>query len=192
MSTAIIPFDRVHLPRPPKLPLLTFILSDWTNRELACDVAKELERYDLEAVTWDFESLAHEALEPLCEADFGHDMGDPRQNSPEVKLHLNAMLQFIDEHFGQDFLGLRAYTEVRDQVEFRTNPIIFRDATWQHIKPFLDEFKPHEFVVVDLKSYGYTKNLPISEETYGKIASRILLFGNPTVENVLKAIKETV
>jgi len=177
--------------KPPDLPMMTFILSDWENRILACDIAKELENYDPSAVSWDFEAPSHEALASLIDIDFGTDLGDPRQlASPDQRDKLVAMIKFVEENFGVDYFGNKAFEECSDQRSFRSDPIIFRDATWQHIKPFLAEFKPHEVVITDLKSRGYVNPMPISLDEYKMFSSRILLFAKPTVESVVAAIKE--
>lgn len=174
--------------KPPSLPMMIFILSDWENRELACDIAKELEAFDKTLVSWDFEEPAHNALAELVDVDFGTDLGDPRLHPHGDSL--KSITEWIFDTFGEDYFGARAFAECGEQHTFRDDPIVFRDATWVYIKPFLAEYKPHEIAIVDLKSYGYTKTMPISEDEYKMFSSRILLFAKPTVENVLAALKD--
>lgn len=174
--------------KPPNLPMMIFILSDWENRELACDLAKELEKFDKTIVSWDFEEPAHDALAALVDVDFGLDLGDPREHPHGDDL--KAITKWIIDHFGEDYFGAKAFAECGEQHTFRDDPIVFRDATWQYIKPFLGEYKPHEVAIVDLKSYGFTKNFPISEEEYKMFSPRILLFANPTIENIMAVLKE--
>ena len=138
-----------HPSPPPKLPTFIFLLSDHTTIELAVDVAKALEGLDSELVSWNFIEPVHDAIGAFIDGTWGVELIDPRTN-PHGD-HIKDLATWVDNHFGPDYLGARAFLEAktgRDMGDDHT--IVFRDATWTHIAPFLKEFKSHEYLIVQL------------------------------------------
>jgi hypothetical protein len=166
-----------------ELPDFIFILSNRSNRQVAVDVTKKLEALG-QTAAWDFREPIHDALNSFVGVDFGIDLGAPGHPFDD---DIDSLEEWFSTRYGPELLGVVAWEEAQAMIVDYT--VVFRDATWTHIKPFVTNLKPHKFLIVDLFSYGYTKTFPITEEEYAKIASRILLFGNPTVENVIAAIE---
>jgi hypothetical protein len=166
-----------------ELPDFIFILSNRSNRQVAVDITKRLENLG-QCAAWDFREPVHDAINSFVDVDFGVDLGVPGHMFDD---DIDGLEHWVETYYGPDKLGAMAWEEAQSVLTEYT--VVFRDATWTHIKPFVTNLKPHKFLIVDLFSVGYVETLPISGEEYAKIASRILIFGNPTVENVIAAIE---
>jgi len=178
-----------HPSPPPKLPPFIFLLSDHTTIELACDVAAKLQSLDEAIVAWDFLEPVHEAVSAFVDVDFGADLGDPRKHTHGDVI--KDLATWTDNHFGLHYIGTRAFDEAKGWAEFDTGgTIVFRDATWTHIEPFLKEFKLHEILIADFTPGPCTLHGTLPASIYAPFANRHLIHIQPTVDNMLAAILE--
>lgn len=170
---------------PPNFPPLIFILSSHTSLPVACDVAKQLCELDPNLVPWDFLEPAQDVTECLIEIDFTVDLGDPRLHPHQD--HILSAADYIDAHMGEDFFGAHAFAEWQMRREIGNDAtLVFRDATWHHIKPFLTVAKPHEVLFVNLNNPFL---IPYPEFT-PFIARQILFPSLPSADEVVTRILE--
>lgn len=147
---------------PPNFPPFIFLLSDHTTIELAVDVTKALEGLDPTLVAWDFIEPVYYAVGTFVDDTWGLDLGDPRKH-PHGD-HIKDLATWVENHFGDDYLGGRAFIEAKSKREMGDDStIVFRDARWSDLKSFLAGFKPHEMLIVNLT----TVELPLGEHNVG-------------------------
>lgn len=168
--------------RPLKLPTMTFIVSDHNTIPVAIDAATKLLDHEPDLSYRDFMEPVLDAFSSFVDLDFGADLTDPRAHPHSDTI--THLLEWAETHFGEDYIGGFALPEVDEQLDFRSGPILFRDARWQWLKPFLETYRPHEVLIIDL--LGKPHGLP--GELYKPFAGSHVIVGNPTVDNVVAAI----
>lgn len=169
---------------PPTLPDFIFLLSDHESRQLACDVAQKLYELDSRAVVWDFLSPIHDALIAMHDMDFGIDLGN-HTVADATRDEIVSLEKWYVDQYGETTLGQKAYNEAMSTREISDFLIVYRDATWTHLKAFLPYIKPHQFLIINL--------LPDSSISYNQnpeIQKRTLRFLEPTVDIVVRHILE--
>jgi len=172
---------------PPELPTFIFILSEWNSRPVAIDAANAIQTVDDSVSVRSFYEPIHDAMEAFVDIDFAIDLADPRQNP--LKDLQDSLEKWCNEFFGADKLGNLALIEAKQNLAIQDRTIIYVDASWTFIRPFIEAYKPHELMIVDL-SPSILNPRVVPEDLYKKIAARHILVAAPTVENVVKAIVE--
>lgn len=168
--------------QPPALPDFIFLLSDHESRRLACEVADKLWTLDSRVLVWDFLTPIHDALAAMHNMDFGTDLGNDKVTDATRDEIVSLEKWYIDQ-YGETTLGQKAWAEAQEQRAMSDAPIVFRDATWTHLKAFLPHLKPHQYVVCDLVGGILPPNIAGPD-------MHLLHFANPTAEDVVHYIRE--
>ncbi len=130
---------------PVSLPPFTFLMSDHTTRQLACDVAEELSKIHDGVYVDDFLLPIHDGLAAMMELDMKRDLGSPRntnrlvteavKESTEQDLIVSLEKWHI-ETFGEHHLGQLAFKRAMDNRANYEYSYVFRDATVKHLDAF--------------------------------------------------------
>lgn len=133
--------------QPLNFPAHIFLLSDHTTRALACDVTAALGKLSRDVFPCDFLEPLRDAIQAFTvDPDWVHDMGDPCQVSTELQDEINSLEAWYIAQHGEEALGQLAFSN----GSIADNICVWRDASWHHIKPFVNFYKPHEILVVNL------------------------------------------
>lgn len=179
-------------PRPPNsLPSYIFLVSDYETQQLAVDVAEALQAANNTVYIDDFLAPIHEGLRAMLELDNRRDLASPSntnrlvveadgtQTERDLIMSLEA---WFNCQFDPQYLGKLGYKRAVDNHANFEYSILFRDATEEHVKMFLDKVGWHEMLFVQLPQMVYwTQRRP--EASWINMAGR-------SPEATIKAIQE--
>lgn len=130
---------------PPSLPPYTFLMSDHTTRQLACDVAEELSQLNHTVYIDDFLTPIHDALAAMLELDMKRDLGSP-SNTNRLVLEtveecteqdlINSLERWHIKRFGEDALARIALKRAQYNRANFDYSYVFRDARPIHVEAF--------------------------------------------------------
>lgn len=152
-------------PRPPNsLPSYIFLVSDYETQQLAVDVAEALQAANNTVYIDDFLAPIHEGLRAMLELDNRRDLASPSntnrlvveaddtQTERDLIMSLEA---WFNGKFDEQYLGKLAYKRAAANVANYDYSVLFRDATEEHVKPFLDQVAWSRLLFVQLRQTIY-------------------------------------
>lgn len=179
-------------PRPPNsLPSYIFLVSDYETQQLAVDVAEALQAANNTVYIDDFLAPIHEGLRAMLELDNRRDLASPSNTNRLVveaddtqteRDLIMSLERWFNRKFDGQYLGKLAYKRAAANVANYDYSVLFRDATEQHVRPFIDKLVWTKMLFVQLQeTVHWTKgNFPAAQWIAPK----------SSVEATIKAIQE--
>lgn len=181
-----------ELPRPPAtLPPYIFLLPDYDTQQLAFEVAAALQEANETVYVDDFLSPIHEGLRSMLELDNRRDLANPSDTDrlvveaygtqTERDLIVSLERWWINI-FDPQYLGKLGYKRAVANHSHYDYTILFRDATEEHVKVFIDTIPWHKMLFIQLAKSLYWASTVRPEAQW--IAPK------SSVEATIKAIQE--
>lgn len=181
-----------ELPRPPiTLPPYVFLLPDRDTLQLAFEVGEALQMANNTVYLDDFLSPIHEGYRAMMELDNYRDLGNPSDTNRLVVESANEQTEqdliyelerWFRNQFDAQYLGKLGYKRAVDNHANYDYTILFRDASNEHVKPFLFQVPWHQMLFVQLAETLYWGGTLRPESQW--IAPK------SSVEATIKAIQE--
>lgn len=181
------------LPRPPvTLPPYIFLLPDRDTQQLAVDVADTLQAVNNTVYIDDFLAPIHEGLRSMLDLDNRRDLASPSSTNRLVVESeggqteqdlIHSLERWFNEEFDDHYLGKLGYKRAVDNHTNYGYTILFRDATEQHVKSFVDNVGWTKLLFVQLcQTLSWSSRLAYPESRW--IAPK------SSIEATIKAIQE--